>query len=96
LALQSSLSKTAARNSFVFNRSFPLAFGVRFSTLMPVVVSLCSVRGARPDLVGLPLWQIFASGWFYYHRRSVVAGKSGQLQQNEETLLQNIFTNLLT
>jgi len=54
------------------------------------------VRGFRPDLIGVPLWQIFASGWFYYHRRSVVAGKSSQLQQNEETLLQNIFTNLLT
>ena len=39
---------------------------------------------------------IFAFAWFYYHRRCVVAAKSGQLQQNEETLLQNIFTNLLT
>jgi len=54
------------------------------------------VRGFRPDLIGVPLWQIFASGWFYYHRRSVVAGKSSQLQQNEETLLQKIVTNLLT
>jgi hypothetical protein len=39
---------------------------------------------------------VFAFAWFYYHRRCVVAAKSSQLQQNEETLLRKIFTNLLT